>query len=949
MRFMHPSSALTRTARVALLLCTAILVLHRGHAQSGDPDSQQLAILRAKAEKGQAQAQSELGNALSLGQFGLATNYVEAVKWYRKAAEQNHVVAQVFLGACYAKGLGVTTNLAEAVNWFRKAAEQDNALAQNALGFCYASGQGAAKDPTEGVKWYRKAANQDDAQAQQNLGYCYYNGEGVERDYVEAVRWFRKASGQDYAPAQYQLGLCFYEGHGVAKDFAEAYAWWSVAARSQALAVQGLDALAHEMSPEQTAAGLLRAKDLRAQIEARLPDREVLILKAAAAAGDATAQSGLGVRYAFGRGVMTNVAEAVKWWRKAAAQNDAIAQCSLGVCYSLGRGLEKDYAEAVKWYRKAAGQNLPEGEYSLGACYEQGQGVVEDGAEAVKWFRKAAEQDHAQAQINLGVHYVTGLGVAKDEVEAYKWWFLAGEQGEEVARRNLTKLEGELTREQVAEGKRRADEWLKAQKTPPLKTRATRETVGWGDAKVTKTDLLTGATNRGKFVYSFASVMTRAGCHVAKVEGERGKEVFVRLDGPCGKPYADIAHPVFSPDGSALAYAVRGAGGSFFVINEHEGPEFEEVIPDTFVFSGDGKRHAYLAKKAGRVVAVIDGKPQAEGESDFAPWLQPPLFSPSGCSVAYLENSARQKKMRAVVNAKPGELFDGVDPRSLRFSSDGFRFAYAANDRKEGSCWFWVIDGIKGKVFDELGVDFVFGPDAKRTAYTGKKGSQWFVVVEGEPEVEVEGIVDNSLTFSPDSRRLAYAVAKLDGRSYIVVDGEAGAIYDGIGLSTPRGLNPSSASGLRDYHLGGLSQGVLFSPDSRRLAYLAHKRLVKRMVVLDGKSEEVEMDFMVGGMVFSSDSKRLAYGGRRGDKFFLVVDGKRGVDYDALGHFEFSSDGKHIAFTARKGDKMVIVVDGQERAEHSEIPAGPVFRSDGVLEYLAADEPSVSRIEVRGF
>jgi hypothetical protein len=79
------------------------------------------------------------------------------------------------------------------------------------------------------------------------------------------------------------------------------------------------------------------------------------------------------------------------------------------------------------------------------------------------------------------------------------------------------------------------------------------------------------------------------------------------------------------------------------------------------------------------------------------------------------------------------------------------------------------------------------------------------------------------------------------------------------------------------------------------------------------------------------------------------VDGKKGADYDALGYFGFSHDGKHIAFTAWKGDKMVIVVDGRERGEYSAVPAGPVFRSDGVLEFLVADKPSLYRIEVRDF
>jgi hypothetical protein len=125
-----------------------------------------------------------------------------------------------------------------------------------------------------------------------------------------------------------------------------------------------------------------------------------------------------------------------------------------------------------------------------------------------------------------------------------------------------------------------------------------------------------------------------------------------------------------------------------------------------------------------------------------------------------------------------------------------------------------------------------------------------------------------------------------------------------------------------------------------------------KRVYLDGKAEDVEMGFLQGGMVFSDDSKRLAYGGRVvnaavGDKCFLVVDGQKGTDYDALGCFGFSNDGKHIAFTAKKGDKMVIVVDGQERQECSSVPAGPVFRSDGVLEFLAGDKPSLYRFEVR--
>jgi TPR repeat protein len=48
----------------------------------------------------------------------------EAVKWFRKAAEQGKVEAQAILSDCYAKGLGVEQDKAEAFKWRKKAEEQ---------------------------------------------------------------------------------------------------------------------------------------------------------------------------------------------------------------------------------------------------------------------------------------------------------------------------------------------------------------------------------------------------------------------------------------------------------------------------------------------------------------------------------------------------------------------------------------------------------------------------------------------------------------------------------------------------------------------------------------------------------------------------------------------------------------------------------------------------------
>jgi TPR repeat protein len=52
----------------------------------------------------------------------------------------------------------VTKDEAEAVKWFRKAAEQGFSFAQINLGHCYANGEGVAKDEVEAYAYWNLAA-----------------------------------------------------------------------------------------------------------------------------------------------------------------------------------------------------------------------------------------------------------------------------------------------------------------------------------------------------------------------------------------------------------------------------------------------------------------------------------------------------------------------------------------------------------------------------------------------------------------------------------------------------------------------------------------------------------------------------------------------------------------------------------------------------------------------
>ncbi len=151
---------------VLLLVTAAVFQLP---AQQNEADRKVLAEIRAGADKGDAKAQYELGRAFFSGTLGVAKDEAEAVKWFRKAAEQNVADAQYSLGVCYANGQGVTEDDAESVKWFRKAAEQNFADAQYNLGVYYDSGEGVAKDEVEAYKWWLLAAGQGNDDAKYNM------------------------------------------------------------------------------------------------------------------------------------------------------------------------------------------------------------------------------------------------------------------------------------------------------------------------------------------------------------------------------------------------------------------------------------------------------------------------------------------------------------------------------------------------------------------------------------------------------------------------------------------------------------------------------------------------------------------------------------------------------------------------------------------------------------
>ena len=160
-----------------------------------------------------------------------AGNHKKAVGWFRVSAELGEPAAQYMLGMRFQKGEGVEQDMAEAVKWYRRAAEESERhaafpAAQASLGECYRKGDGVGQDYAEAVKWYRLAAENGLARAQNSLGKCYEDGTGVEQDYAEAAKWYRRAAVQGNAQAQISLAFCYERGLGVEQDMAEAVKWY---------------------------------------------------------------------------------------------------------------------------------------------------------------------------------------------------------------------------------------------------------------------------------------------------------------------------------------------------------------------------------------------------------------------------------------------------------------------------------------------------------------------------------------------------------------------------------------------------------------------------------------------------------------------------------------------------------------------------------------------------
>jgi localization factor PodJL len=153
-------------------------------------------------------------------------------------------------------------------------------------------------------------------------------------------------------------------------------------------------------------------------------------LRAAALKGDPAAAYEIGLRFAEGKGVASNLEDAAKWYDRAAQAGVIPAVFRLGTFYEKGLGVKRDLDLAHRYYLQAAERGNAKAMHNLAVLEADGGGKGANYTTASAWFRKAADRGVADSQYNLAILYARGIGVEQNLAESYKWFSLAAAQGD---------------------------------------------------------------------------------------------------------------------------------------------------------------------------------------------------------------------------------------------------------------------------------------------------------------------------------------------------------------------------------------------------------------------------------------------------------------------------------------------------------------------------------------
>jgi dipeptidyl aminopeptidase/acylaminoacyl peptidase len=353
-----------------------------------------------------------------------------------------------------------------------------------------------------------------------------------------------------------------------------------------------------------------------------------------------------------------------------------------------------------------------------------------------------------------------------------------------------------------------------------------------------------------------------------------------------------------SPKGLSLATVMMKGSRWVVVVDGKEGPEFDEIL-----------------KAADRFVTHLDGDREPT-RFELARGAQI-AFSPDGKRHAYAARVGEE----AVVIVDGNEVYRGPVARGgpsiavLGFTPDSKRYHFYAPVADQPNTFTLNIDGKQMPPVQQLPI-LVFSPDGSRFAY--------LAIAPGEttPHILLDGqrvdYVGERLRFSPDSKRFACVGKNEKNEQTLYVDG------------TPL------VSATR------IKQVVMSAAGPIGVVTVEEGGLAQRLYIDGQPVEGVENVFTLW---FSPDGKRWAAKCVKSPDSWMVIDGKRGQNYQQVHDAEFTADSSRVIYKATAGNRTFLIVNGQEQ-EGMNVLRIPVNYSETGDGYLYAGGEQLKEIKL---
>jgi hypothetical protein len=393
-------------------------------------------------------------------------------------------------------------------------------------------------------------------------------------------------------------------------------------------------------------------------------------------------------------------------------------------------------------------------------------------------------------------------------------------------------------------------------------------------------------------------VVSPNGCHLAIV-GHKGSRTVVTVDGIAGPQIDEVITPVLS--WIDIRYQDR-------VPVEEQG----FTSPKPVTFSKDGNHYAYVARvkqewvliednkellrmPSGGIVGGTAGVAGSAGNTDIR--LQ--FGGDDGKHLYFAKSSYAGFELWMDGQKLPGYYFSGgggsAGTVDPLISTDGSHIAYLATlGTRPGDKQTVFFDGKDTGYYAD---NLQLSPDGLHVIGVGKDGNAQMLVVDGKPLMKADAIIH--VYVAPAGSHLAVVIQRR------MDNGNIGQVLIVHGKPVPETLCDQIPF-------------VTFSPDGLHVAALCSRSGAQWMVVDGKKGQEYQMIDQsvstirgVTGPTFSPDSTKLGYCAMMGQKKFIVINDEESDGYDNSATFKWTADGKHLICCGMRNYSPVVTIDNK--------------------------------------